>query len=320
MDNPATNPLAIALAAAHKELRNPAKDRTNPYFGSKYATLDALQDASRSILAKHGLSVSQVCQPAGTLVIDSEKVITEATDKEGTVIKGEGLKIHPFLWELKTILMHESGVSIESVFPLVAVTKGPQQFGSELTYMRRYAYAAILNMTADEDDDGNEAQNSGNTPIVPESEVKKMVPKKTKKSDDILERTPSPDPGPEVDPWRVRRPTGPVPTVRPTTETGPVDTEANRPDEIPGLESAAKIAEEVLGAKKLEEMTLLEQVQAHLDMDGFKEEDLMTLLRQFKLTRAQQIINVENKTLSTVVDKWETISKRLKDSKKEEIL
>ena len=49
--------LAKALAAAQGEFTNPPKDRTNPHFRNKYATLDSMQTATRPILAKHGLSI-----------------------------------------------------------------------------------------------------------------------------------------------------------------------------------------------------------------------------------------------------------------------
>jgi hypothetical protein len=120
--------LAEALSAAQGAFINPPKDRENPYFKSRYATLDSMQTATRAALAANGLSVTQ----------GGEKL-------------NDG-------WALKTTLHHASGASISSWFPLLAFPKGPQAAGSEITYMRRYAYAAILNITADEDDDANGAQ------------------------------------------------------------------------------------------------------------------------------------------------------------------
>jgi hypothetical protein len=119
--------LAEALSAAQGVFINPPKDRENPYFKSRYATLDSMQTATRAALAANGLSVTQGGEKAG-----------------------DG-------WTLKTTLHHSSGASISSWFPLLAFPKGPQAAGSEITYMRRYAYAAILNITADEDDDANSA-------------------------------------------------------------------------------------------------------------------------------------------------------------------
>jgi hypothetical protein len=123
--------LAEALAAAQGAFTNPPKDRENPYFKSRYATLDSMQNVTRGPLSKNGLSITQ----------------GGARGPDGT-------------WELETTLRHSSGGSVSSRLPLLSFAKGPQAAGSELTYMRRYAYAAILNITADEDDDANSAQNT----------------------------------------------------------------------------------------------------------------------------------------------------------------
>lgn len=124
------NELAKALSAAQGAFQNPLKDGKNPHFNSRYATLDALQDATRSVLSQNGLCVTQLPQPG------------------------------PEGWELHTMLIHTSGQSITSRLPLMAFSKGAQAAGSEITYMRRYAYASILNITAEEDDDANGAQNT----------------------------------------------------------------------------------------------------------------------------------------------------------------
>lgn len=126
--------LAKALAAAQGEFKNPVKDRVNPHFKNKYATLDALQSETRPILAKHGLAVVQLPTTAPSLI---------------------------------TRLMHSSGQFVESETPL-PTNLPPQQFGSALTYMRRYSYAAILNITADEDDDA-EAGSKAPKPVKQEA-------------------------------------------------------------------------------------------------------------------------------------------------------
>jgi hypothetical protein len=124
------NELAKALSLAQGEFQNPLKDGKNPHFNSRYATLDALQDATRKVLANNGLCVTQLPQPG------------------------------PEGWELHTMLIHTSGQSITSRLPLLTFSKGAQAAGSEITYMRRYAYASILNITAEEDDDANGAQSA----------------------------------------------------------------------------------------------------------------------------------------------------------------
>lgn len=131
--------LAKALAAAQGTFENPAKDAKANIHGKDgrqgyayaYATLDALQNATRKALAANGLAITQLVQPSAV----------------------EG-------WELHTVLLHSSGQSITSRFPLLQFGQGAQTVGSEITYMRRYSYASILNITADEDEDGHEAQSS----------------------------------------------------------------------------------------------------------------------------------------------------------------
>jgi hypothetical protein len=116
--------LAKALVAFQKEIKTVGYDAKNPFFKSEYATLGALVEESRSILTKNGLAVSQL------------------TEDEGAVT---------------TILMHVSGQFISSKLKLTPAKHDPQGLGSSITYARRYAYAAILGLVSDKDDDGNEA-------------------------------------------------------------------------------------------------------------------------------------------------------------------
>jgi len=61
---------------------------------------------------------------------------------------------------LVTILSHSSGQWLRSFTPLVRGNLSAQEYGSEITYMKRYAICAIAGVTAEDDDDGNAA--SGN--------------------------------------------------------------------------------------------------------------------------------------------------------------
>lgn len=116
--------LAKALVAFQAEMGTVAFDANNPFFKSKYATLSALVEKSKPFLAKHKLAVSQL------------------TEGEGGVI---------------TVLLHESGEYMESTLNLKPVKDDPQGRGSAITYARRYAYASILGLVSDQDDDGNVA-------------------------------------------------------------------------------------------------------------------------------------------------------------------
>ena len=131
--------LAAALALAQAEMPVAVFDATNPFLKSKYASLGAVIQASRPILAKHKLSLMQFPISGGS-----------ATG-QGT---GDYVGV-------ESVLTHESGefVSERVVIPLTE-EKGKtrvQCAGSTLTYLRRYSWASILGMYSDEDGDGASA-------------------------------------------------------------------------------------------------------------------------------------------------------------------
>lgn len=122
------NEIATALAKAQGEMKNAPLNKTNPHFKSRYADLAAIRDATVPALSKHGISVTQ-----------------------GTEVIAAGML-------LCTRLMHSSGQWIESTYPIDADMAKPQAVGSALTYAKRYGLASICGIAADEDDDGNHAQ------------------------------------------------------------------------------------------------------------------------------------------------------------------
>ncbi len=123
------NELALALAKAQGEMLVAGTSSDNPFFKSKYADFATIVRASRPALCKHGLSVSQI--------------INEHADN-----------VH----RLYTMLLHSSGQYLSSTVKIAPLKQDPQSLGSYITYMKRYAYAAIVGMTAtDEDDDGEAA-------------------------------------------------------------------------------------------------------------------------------------------------------------------
>lgn len=133
MSNP-IDKLAAALVAFQSEMPSVPKDATNPHFRNRYATLQALTESARPLLSKHGLGVVQ----------------TFNANIEGV--------------EIVTTLLHTSGQSIGGTLFLRPSKADPQGFGSAITYGRRYAYAAILGLVTDEDDDGNAASAPAQTP------------------------------------------------------------------------------------------------------------------------------------------------------------
>ena len=57
---------------------------------------------------------------------------------------------------MRTTIAHESGEFMSGLAELLLTKQDPQGMGSSITYMRRYALAAICGIvTSDDDDDGN---------------------------------------------------------------------------------------------------------------------------------------------------------------------
>ncbi|MCO6445005.1 MAG: ERF family protein [Anaerolineae bacterium] len=128
------NELAAALAKAQAELRNPAFDSQNPHFKSRFASLAGVRDAITPVLSKHGLSVTQLT----------------TNDDQGRA-------------SVETILLHSSGQWIGSTLTVPPPKADAHGTGSAITYARRYALMAIVNVVGDEDDDGNRAAQSKQT-------------------------------------------------------------------------------------------------------------------------------------------------------------
>ena len=125
--------LAGALAKAQLQIEPASKNATNPHFRSHYADLASIWDACRGPLNTNGLSIVQ-------FPCDGE------VGRTG----------------LCTMLLHSSGEWISEVVTTRSQKDDPQGLGSALTYLRRYALAAVVGVTATEDDDGNAASTPAN--------------------------------------------------------------------------------------------------------------------------------------------------------------
>lgn len=124
--------LAKALASFQEEVKQPMKDKDNPFFKSKYVPLENVVESITETAPKFGLSFVQ----------------WPLNDENGRV-------------GVKTMVMHSSGEYIEfdPVF-MNAEKNTPQGAGSLITYLKRYSLSAVFGITSDEDDDANES--SGN--------------------------------------------------------------------------------------------------------------------------------------------------------------
>ncbi|MET4562218.1 hypothetical protein ABIA69_003404 [Lysinibacillus parviboronicapiens] len=118
--------LAKALSQFQAKVKQPVKDKDNPFFKSKYVPLENVVEAITATSGEFGLSFIQF----------------PLNDPNGRV-------------GVTTLLMHESGEWIESE-PIFATPakQDAQGAGSVITYLKRYSLSAIFGITSDEDDDG----------------------------------------------------------------------------------------------------------------------------------------------------------------------
>ena len=138
-----------AFANAQAEMQDISPDGTNPHFQSAYATLGGILSEIRPILAKHGLSISQPSE-AKFMEVKYE----EAKDGAVHVRYVEELQGH----YLRTVITYKDGTTLPVAEMFIPRGGGIQQFGSALTYCRRYMLQSICGVGTDLDDDGNVAQ------------------------------------------------------------------------------------------------------------------------------------------------------------------
>jgi hypothetical protein len=122
--------IALALSKAQATIENVGKDKQG--YGYKYADLASCLQAIKKPMSDNGLSITQL--------------VTSENDKPMLI----------------TLLMHESGQWLKSVFPIESVivkTKAGtvtgnslQHLGAGLTYCRRYALSAIMGLAQEDDD------------------------------------------------------------------------------------------------------------------------------------------------------------------------
>ena len=127
--------LSKALAKFQEEVKQPLKDKNNPFFKSKYVPLENVVEAITDVAPKNGLSFVQWA----------------LNDENGRV-------------GVATMLMHESGEFIEfDPVHMKADKETAQGAGALISYLKRYSLSAVFGITSDQDDDGNSA--SGNKAV-----------------------------------------------------------------------------------------------------------------------------------------------------------
>ena len=128
-------PLAGALAKAQaafppipRDVKVEVTTRTGGKYSFNYAPLESILSAVREPLSSNALAIAQL--------LDGP--------------------------DLVTVLLHESGATLTARTPLPHQDGDTvQQYGSAVTYVRRYALQAMLGIASEDDDDGNAA--AGNT-------------------------------------------------------------------------------------------------------------------------------------------------------------
>lgn len=133
-----------ALLKAKKEMADPKKAATNPYFKSKYVDLNSALESAQ-ILEQYGIFLLQ----------------PHYTNELGTFVE--------------TVLMHESGEWLSSDTKVeVAKQNDPQALGSAYSYARRYGLTSFLGMGSD-DDDGEKNYSRGTKTETKPTTVSKPV-------------------------------------------------------------------------------------------------------------------------------------------------
>lgn len=143
LQSDSTDKLVAALVAAQTDIRPAKFNAENTFFKkdnkpTRYANLVSVLEAVKP-LSGHGL------------------VLTQTTEARGG------------FFVLVTTLRHISGQWVASEYPLPQAVK-PQELASAITYARRYSISCIACIAADEDDDGNAAQQSGQVAQMPKRE------------------------------------------------------------------------------------------------------------------------------------------------------
>ena len=140
MTIPAIDKLAAALAKAQGQFPPVPKTGKNPHLKNEYATMDDIINTVRNPLAVNGLAFVQ-------LLGDNEVGPT-----------------------LRTMLIHESGQYLSSTTSIGSISGNRavndlQTLGMGITYMKRYALAAMLGIATETDADGESVRRVASSPV-----------------------------------------------------------------------------------------------------------------------------------------------------------
>ena len=159
---------AEAFVAFQAEIKDPKLDADTDYVTKtgkkikfKYASLPEILKTVRPVLSKHGIALLQ-----------------EPKTVENVV-------------QITTTLIHKSGEWVRFE-PLVMKAASPyaQEIGSAITYGRRYNISSVLGLGAEDDDDGNAAQDGIKDNVEKNEHPKKESPKKESSKEEYDYATP----------------------------------------------------------------------------------------------------------------------------------
>lgn len=133
--------IAKAMVAVHKALPSIAKSGNNPAFRSRYMTLDTILDTVRPVLAANE-----------TMVVQSTEDVLDDT------YRAVGVRV-------ESRIIHASGEWMAASVNIPITKADAHGMGSAISYGRRYSLCALLAISADDDDDGNNAVASVQRPV-----------------------------------------------------------------------------------------------------------------------------------------------------------
>jgi len=143
----AIDQIAKALAEFQKVMKGAEKDASNPFFKSKYATLESTITA---IKPAHSLGLSFI-QGGGY------------TEEMG--------------WHICTRILHISGQWIQTFHPVVVAKQNdPQAFGSAEAYAKRYALKSMFGIPDQDDDAESAVQRSTPYPAKTQAPQRQLAP------------------------------------------------------------------------------------------------------------------------------------------------
>lgn len=134
--------ISKALVKAWGEMNNPkhnasvtVRTKSGSSYKFDYTDLNGIFDEARKVFKEHGISI---IQNSYTEIIDTRSIVS-----------------------VETLFLHESGEWVKSLPLKFPAAQSMQDFGGQITYMKRYSLSAMLGISTEKDDDANGA--SGNS-------------------------------------------------------------------------------------------------------------------------------------------------------------